>query len=85
MAPEGDRTAFLEEACAGDEALHREVESLLAQESAASQFLDGPAAEVAAHLMTDEPGTLKSWAPIRRMKPETHASIRRRKQRTVGK
>ena len=38
---EADRSAFLREACAGDEALRREVESLLAQDR--SRFLERPA------------------------------------------
>jgi serine/threonine protein kinase len=36
------RAAFLDEACAGDAALRREVESLLAQESRANGFLEVP-------------------------------------------
>jgi len=45
---EGQRTAFLREACAGDEELRREVESLLAQEDRGDRFLEAPAVEVAA-------------------------------------
>ena len=45
------RAAFLDEACAGDTALKRDVESLLAQESAAKGFLSTPAAALAAGLM----------------------------------
>ena len=37
------RAAFLAEACGGDEALRREVESLLAQAGATSAFLESPA------------------------------------------
>ena len=40
---ESDRAAFLASACAGDEALLREVQSLLAQPASARGFLDGPA------------------------------------------
>jgi serine/threonine-protein kinase len=43
-----DRGAFLQAACAGDEALRREVESLLAHEDAAVHLIETPAAEVAA-------------------------------------
>ena len=43
-----DRDAFLKEACGQDEALRQEVESLLAYESASSEFLEGPAAAVVA-------------------------------------
>ena len=40
---QGQRAAFLEEACAGDESLRQEVESLLAQEGATGSFLESPA------------------------------------------
>lgn len=49
-----ERSAFLVEACAGDEALRREVESLLAYEDAAENFIESPALEVAAKMMADE-------------------------------
>lgn len=42
-----DRAAYLEQACASDEELRREVESLLASnESAGSQFLEAPAVDL---------------------------------------
>ena len=41
-APEG-RSAFLEDACAGDAALRREVESLLEYEAVSVRFLETPA------------------------------------------
>jgi serine/threonine protein kinase len=41
----GQRAAFLDVACAGDEALRRDVESLLAQDTAAEPFLELPALE----------------------------------------
>ena len=46
-APE-ERDAFLRQACAGDEALEREVRSLLTSEDQAGGFLQDPAIEVAA-------------------------------------
>jgi serine/threonine protein kinase/tetratricopeptide (TPR) repeat protein len=46
--PPGERTAFLRGACAGDEALEREVRSLLEAEQVAGSFLKNPAMEVAA-------------------------------------
>ncbi|MGA3238251.1 MAG: protein kinase [Bryobacteraceae bacterium] len=46
--PSGDRDGFLREASAGDEALEREVRSLLALEEQAGRFLENPAMEVAA-------------------------------------
>jgi serine/threonine protein kinase/tetratricopeptide (TPR) repeat protein len=42
------RAAFLEEACAGDEELRREAESLLAYEPQAESFIEAPALEAAA-------------------------------------
>src|SRR5215510_8515368 len=43
-----ERTAFLAGACAGDEALLREVESLLRYDQRAERFIEAPAIEVAA-------------------------------------
>lgn len=45
------RTAFLEQACAGDEALRQEVELLLAQQEKTDGFLEAPALEVAAQAL----------------------------------
>ena len=45
---ESQRDTFLKEACAGDEALRREVESLLAHKDQAESFIEEPALEVAA-------------------------------------
>ena len=45
-----ERSAFLEEACDGDAALRREVESLLEYESDSARFLERPAAVVAGDL-----------------------------------
>jgi len=42
-----ERSAFLDDACADDEALRREVESLLAHRSRAAGFLSTPAATLA--------------------------------------
>src|SRR5437879_3157213 len=41
--PPAERDAFLRRECAGDEALEREVRSLIASEQQAGSFLDGPA------------------------------------------
>jgi len=46
-----ERQAYLDEACAGDEELRREIESLLAYDERASQFLETPAMEVEAKSM----------------------------------
>jgi serine/threonine protein kinase len=45
--PAESRAAYLAEACGGDDALRREVESLLAQASGADSFIETPALEVA--------------------------------------
>ena len=52
LAPEG-RLAFLAEACKGDAELRREVESLLAQESQAEEFIESPAMEMAASQLAE--------------------------------
>src|SRR5438552_1548236 len=53
------RAAFLDDACAGDEALRQQVELLLAQ-TAASGFLETPAFEIATQdiTLTREAGSL---------------------------
>ena len=48
----GERTAFLRDACGDDEALRREVEQLLAQESQVDGFMRGSVAIVAAGVMS---------------------------------
>ena len=47
--PQAERAAFLAEACAGDDVLRREVESLLAQERSAERFMSVPAAALGRH------------------------------------
>jgi serine/threonine protein kinase len=46
--PEPRRAAFLQEACAGDSDLQRDVESLLSQEESARSFMEEPAVKAAA-------------------------------------
>ena len=46
-----ERAAFLDEACAGDDALRREVESQIAYQQQASKFLEEPAFKHAAELI----------------------------------
>jgi serine/threonine protein kinase len=48
---ESQRAAYLREVCAGDDALRREVESLLAQGKRGDGFLESPAVEVVAKMM----------------------------------
>jgi serine/threonine protein kinase/Tol biopolymer transport system component len=49
------RPAFLREACADDEALRQEVESLLRYDNASDQFLERPAVEEVARLVSTDP------------------------------
>src|SRR5579862_9735731 len=48
------RAAFLEEACAGDEPLRQNIESLLAQAEQTGSFLEGPALESAAKALAQD-------------------------------
>lgn len=50
---EGERSAFLKRACAGDKALHHAVESLLAAHTKAEEFLEIPALELAAPALAE--------------------------------
>jgi serine/threonine protein kinase/Tol biopolymer transport system component len=49
-----ERAEFLEQECAGDELLRREVESLIASHEEQESFLAAPAVEVVARQMADE-------------------------------
>jgi serine/threonine protein kinase/tetratricopeptide (TPR) repeat protein len=56
---EGQRAGFLKEACAGDEALRREVESLLAHKEKAESFIETSALKAATKgLVEDQPQSL---------------------------
>ncbi|MBV8050502.1 MAG: serine/threonine protein kinase, partial [Acidobacteriaceae bacterium] len=61
MGLEGSRRIeFLNSACGSDQELRREVESLLAQEKKAEQFMESPAVEVAGKMLAaDRPS--ESW------------------------
>ena len=48
------RAAYLHEACAGDDELRREVESLLAEDETAKGFMESPALEMAAKMFAQE-------------------------------
>ncbi len=50
----GERHAYVDRACAGDEALRREVESLLTQQNAAGSFLEAPALEAATKAQAED-------------------------------
>ena len=51
-----ERAAFLDEACAGDAALRREVESLIAAQEDMGDFLTGGRRHVSAQLLAGDPG-----------------------------
>src|SRR5450759_4815298 len=51
---ENQRALFLQEACAGDEQLRREVESLLAQDGSGNRLLERPALEVVAKMLNQD-------------------------------
>ena len=55
---EKERAAFLEKACGEDTELRREVESLLAYDQLAQQFLDRPALQLTAEKLAGEPPSL---------------------------
>lgn len=52
----GEREGFLARACAGDESLRQEVESLLESDSQAGSFIESPAIEVAARSIAADGG-----------------------------
>jgi serine/threonine protein kinase/Tol biopolymer transport system component len=58
MREGADRSAFLSDACAGDESLRQEVESLLTHHGNTDCYLEAPAWNVAAKAMAGEPRLL---------------------------
>ena len=60
----GERSAVLSSACGGDEALRKEVESLLASHEKDGSFIDSPAYEAAAASIADEKAELRSGEVI---------------------
>ena len=52
-----ERGAFLDEACAGDPGLRREVLALLASDEQAGEFIESPALEIAPELVAHDPNT----------------------------
>jgi serine/threonine protein kinase/WD40 repeat protein len=61
IATRGERCAYLDQACAGDEDLRRRVERLLCAESKVGDFLESPAPEIAAAFapsLAERPGTV---------------------------
>jgi serine/threonine protein kinase len=59
-----ERAAFLIEACAGNDELRREVESLLAVHEQAGGFMAAPALEIAAQLIAEDQGQTMSGQMI---------------------
>jgi len=64
--PIAEREAFLRQACAGDQALEREIRSLLRSHDQAGSFLEGPAIEMAARDMaeSDPPSDTHSYKSL---------------------
>src|SRR5215510_3814940 len=58
------REAYLDEACAGDEALRRELAGLLACDVLNDSFIQSPAIEVAARALSAEPSVESSNIPM---------------------
>jgi serine/threonine-protein kinase len=67
--PPAERTAFLDEACAGDTALRQEVERLLAADAEGSRFLAGPPDELLGLALEDreEGGSLGPYRLLRKI------------------
>ena len=52
----GQRAAFLDQACTGDESLREEVENLIAAYNKAGSFIEAPAFAVAAQMLASDQG-----------------------------
>lgn len=59
-----EREHFLDGACAGDESLRREVEALIKSHESAGSFIDAPAYERGAELVTDPRGRQRAGQSI---------------------
>lgn len=53
-----ERNSFLDEQCAGDQALRYEVEALLSADARASGFIESPAVAIAAEIVKPQPALL---------------------------
>jgi len=78
------RDAFLANACAGDDALRREVESLLAHDEQAGNFLETPAIEIAAEALALENSDLPSAAERGQRLAQTTVSHYRIREKLGG-
>ena len=65
---DGERTAFVAQACGGDEQLRLEVESLLASHEQATSFIEMPAGDAAAGLLAERRSLLATGTMVRRYK-----------------
>jgi len=72
----GERARFLQQACAGDESLRGQVESLLAHEEGTGNFLASPALEVAGKAWAQELTTESSAADPERLVGQTVSHYR---------
>src|SRR6266542_1425483 len=63
---DGERTAFLAQACVGDDQLRREVESLLASHEQAASFIEVPAGDAAAGLLAERRALLTPGTMVKR-------------------
>ena len=59
-----ERTLFLEQACAGDEELRREIVSLIASDNQAASFMDEPVLEADTRMLAFAQAALPSQSPI---------------------
>src|SRR6476646_11179881 len=62
--PVGVREEFVAEACAGEDALHEEVLAMLRSHEDTGDFMETPAYQVNAELLTEQDGTLKAGEQI---------------------
>src|SRR5437879_13880650 len=65
---DGERAAFLAQACFGDERLRQEVDSLLASHDQAASFIEIPAGDAAAGLMAERHARLMPGTMVNRYK-----------------
>src|SRR5579862_4860798 len=71
---EADWSAFLDVECAGDEALRREVDSLLIYSKQSSTFIEAPALESVAKALAQEQGKRLANADVDRYQPGSRIS-----------
>lgn len=72
--PESERGAFLEAACAGDQALRREVESLIGYSKRSTSFIESPALEKVARALAKEASQEQAGGPTHDVDPHLAGS-----------